>query len=249
MPVDANMIVEVSNPGPMTAKGTPIVQPNVVPAGYYFYGSGAYDDIAGGTRGDGNQLAKEVTGPDVTQTFEGRFLEHVYIIGGYLAAEGAGFEDHISLTMFAPASAPTSTPGTGNANKVATGLGFNIIVPAVNGDWTVDGSTLEAGEINQSLCPVPNTTGTGYWNWDPTASPSITPASGDGAYDLFDVELPLARQANRYPLIAQGHVTPEAAVKGKKVLPHWIWRFSVYRKETGSVKVAVRLDTARLKTT
>ena len=74
---------------PVTDKGTPINQPNVVPAGYFFYGTGAFDNIAAGTRGDGAQivLSRTTAGEDECR---GRFLEHVYIIGGYIATNAAG---------------------------------------------------------------------------------------------------------------------------------------------------------------
>lgn len=240
---------------PATAKKTPIFQPSIVPPGYYLYVTSAFDDIASGKHGKGDLFAVEevgITADPVDGPFEkveGRFLEHVYILGGSIGDRNtAGYKDWIQMTAFAPASAPTSTPGTGNADKVATGLGFNIIVPAVNGDWTVDGTTLEAGEINQDLCPVPNATQTGYWNWDPTASPSITSAAGDGDYDLFDAQLPLVRQANRILFWStSGDITP-SSLKGKKLLPHWLLRFEVCRYETGTLKGTARMTIARSKT-
>jgi hypothetical protein len=240
---------------PQTAGGTPIVQPNVVPPGYYFYGSGAFDDITGKKRGIGEQIVIEVEGPNAEDTIEGQFFDHVYILGGFLEALNPGIRDWCSLTMIAPASAPEDRTGTndGNANKINLGP-FSIIIPAPggDGDWNVDGSTFDAGELNKGLVPVPNGAGIGYWHWDPTQNPSIypvaNPASPDGAFDLYDGQIELARQANRYPVTAPGNVTPAAAVKGKKVLPHWKWKFEVHREEAGTVQVAVRLDTARAST-
>lgn len=241
---------------PTTSGNTPIFQPNIVPPGYYFYGTGAFDDITNGVVGTGAQLAWQSTGADHTEELRGRFLHHVYILGGHLQAVDATYEDWISLLMEAPASTPEDRTAThnGNANKVATGLGFNIIVPAAgNGDWNVDGATLQKGEINLNLCPVPaggdDAAQTGWWDWNPLVSPSITPnLNHTGAYNLFDATLPLVRQANRYPCIIPGDVTPAASIKGKKVLPHWTWVFKLYRKGTGTVSLAIRLDTARVKT-
>jgi hypothetical protein len=242
---------------PATAKKTPIFQPSIVPPGYSLYITSAFDDITNAKRGKGNLFAIEevgITADPVDGPFEkveGRFLEHVYILGGSIGDRNtAGFKDWIQMTAFAPASAPTSTPGTGNADKVATGLGFNIIVPNANdtGDWTVDGTTLEAGEINQDLAPVPNATQTGYWNWDPTQTPSVTPAAGDGDYDLFDAQLPLVRQANRILFWStSGDITP-SSLKGKKLLPHWLLRFEICRYETGTLKGTARMTIARAKT-
>jgi len=261
MPIVPEMRVQLQNEGgepvniPMTSGKAPIFQPNVVPSGYYFYGTGAFDDPAGASRGNGDQIFLEVAGPTNEGTIEGQFIDHVYILGGFLASVASGIQDWASMEMLAPASVPEdrTTTHDGNANKVSVGP-FSIIVPAPlgDGDWNVDGAALTAGELNTDLCPVPNTTGTGYWNWDPALTPSIfpvdNPASPDGSYDLYDATLPLGRQANRYPLIASGNVTPAASIKGKKILPHWRWKFTVYRHEAGQVQVSIRLDTARAAT-
>jgi hypothetical protein len=242
---------------PTTESDTPIFQPSIIPPGYYFYGTGAFDKLTVPVAvGTGPQLVLAATGPGVTTTLTGRFLHHVYVLGGHFRHVGGGYEDWLTLLMQGPASTPEDRTAThdGNANKVPTGAGFNIIVPAAgNGDWNVDGSTKEAGEINLGLCPVPSYaeggTPAGYWDWDPTVNPSIFPsAPGLGHFNLFDATLPLARQANRYPVIVEGAVTPEASIKGKKILPHWQWVFSLYRAQAGTVEVAIRLDTARAKT-
>lgn len=243
---------------PTTENDTPIFQPSIIPAGYYFYGTGAFDRFdAPAAIGVGPQIAIEATGPNNSVTVRGRFMHHIYILGGIFRHIGADLYDWISLLMEAPASSPEDRTDTmdGNANKLPTGAGFNIIVPAPNNDgaWNVDGATLEAGEINLNLCPVPSYseggTPAGYWDWNPLENPSLVPsAPGQGHFNLFDATLPLARQANRYPCIVDGNVTPVSSIKGKKILPHWVWAFTVYRKEAGTVSVAIRLDTARIKT-
>jgi len=234
---------------------TPIFQPSIIPPGYYFYGTGAFDDITNNKIGEGVQLALKTDGTAADEVeVDGRFLTHVYVVGGDLAVFAGEYDDYCSLTMVSPASAPVANGGgTGNANKVSVGP-FNIIVPAAgDGAWDVDGSDMEQGEINQSLSPVPafdaNSAPNGWWNWDPTATPSITPNFGNtGAYNLFDAELKLGRQANRYPLTS-GNVTPAASIKAKKILPHWIWRFTLKRGAVaGTAKIAIRLDLARLTT-
>jgi hypothetical protein len=261
MPATPNMNVQVldSDGAPVsvsqTDKGTPIFQPSIIPPGYFFYGTGAFDDVDNGTRGNGPQIALSVDSlvGEKEETITGQFLEHVYILGGYVGSVSPGFQDWVSLHVNAPASSPEDRTGTndGNANKVAVGSGVHIIVPAPadDGDWNVDGAALLAGEINEDLVPVPNASGQGYWNWDPEQSPSITPvanpAQPDGTYDLYDFPIVLARQANRYPCIHAGDVTPAASIKGKKILPHWQWVFTVHRHTTGNVNVAIRLDTTR----
>lgn len=238
---------------PMTTAKTPIYQPNIVPPGYLIYCTGAFDDISGGKRGEGNQLALKKTSAGEAEV-TGRFLEHVYILGGGFGFDAGNYDDWVSLEVSSPASAPASTPGIGNANKTSVGP-FNIIIPVTtnDGSHTVDGSTMEAGEINQSLSPVPNATVTGYWNWDPDALPSITPvadpANPDGDYDLFDGVVLLARQANRVPLMVGGQIVPPT-VKGKKILPHWIWKFVLHRENAaGDATAGIMLTVARKSTT
>lgn len=248
-PDEVTILDSLGIPAPSTSAGTPISIINIIPPGYYYYATGAFDNITTKARGTGDQIALSQDGPGSAQ-LSGRFLEHCYVLQGGYACQNAEHDDWVQLDMKAPASIPTSTPGTGTANKVATGLGFNIIVPAVNGDWTVDGSVLEAGEINLNLCPVPNSTKTGYWNWDPTQSPSITAnATQTGAFDLYDAPLPLARQANRLPALLSGSFTPPT-MKGKKILPHWEWHFCLTRgSQTGTVKAACFIGLARVATT
>jgi len=241
---------------PQTDGKTPIFQPSVIPAGTYFYGTGAFDNPTTGKIGEGDQLAMKTDGTaNNEEVLEGRFITWVYIVGGRLVVFDGNYDDWLSLAIVSPASVPEDRTGTsdGNANKVSVGP-FNIILPAAgDGDWNVDGSALEVGEINQSLSPVPAFTAAGdpngWWNWDPTASPSLTPnLTGTGAYNLFDAEIILGRQANRYPL-SNGDVTPAASIKAKKILPHWLWRFTLKRGASlGAAKVAIRLDTSRLKT-
>jgi hypothetical protein len=240
---------------PMTSAKTPIYQPNIIPAGYLLYLAGAFDDLTGsGTRGAGAQIHMSKT-ENGEATLEGQFYEHVYVLGGMVGSTGADLLDWMSFEVFAPASAPEDRTATnnGNANKSDVG-GFNIIVPAPGNDgaWNVDGATLQVGEINQNFVPVPNSSGTGYWNWDCEANPSITPVANpgapDGKYDLFDAQLPLARQANRVPVIPGGEITPPT-LKGKKILPHWKWKFTLHRQATGTVEAAACLWLARLKTT
>jgi len=238
---------------PQTSAKTPIYQPSIVPPGYVLYLTGAFDDVATGARGGGALIALKKTDTGDTAV-EGQFIEHVYILGGAIAAIGANYTDYVSMDVKAPASAPTDKTGThdGNANKVSVGP-FSIIVPAPlgDGDWDVDGAALTAGEINTDLVPIPSD-GTGYWNWDPDTTPSITPVADpsapDGAYNLFDAELPLARQANKLPCLIGGSIAP-SALKGKKLLPHWVFVFTLHREiGAGSVEVACRMTLARKKT-
>lgn len=238
---------KLSDAGTLTAGSLEVVADDVV---QYYWGVWAAATL--GKRGAGRSFALKQNGPGLAQT-EGRFLEHVYVHGGIVAdATNADVYDWIEMEVCFPASVPASQVGTGNCSKVPTGLGFNILIPAPlnDGDWQVDGTTLEIGEINLNLCPVPNSSGAGYWNWDPDVTPSLTPVADvgnpDGVYDLFDADLGAqVRQANRLPLRAGGPVTPQA-LKGKKLLPHWLLRFRISRTDAvGEVAGSALMQVSR----
>lgn len=235
---------------PMTSGKTPIYNPNILPPGYMLYVTGAFDNLETGKLGEGAQI--QVTQFNQGLAYiEGQFLTHVYMLGGDFGMNGGVIGDWTSMMAWAPASSPSSTPGVGNANKMAVGPGMNIILPAPggDGDWTVDGSTLQVGEINAGLTPVPNKTDAGFWHWDPDEDPSIYPVSNplipDGQFDLYDFPLPLVRQANRVSLLLYAKECCPPTIKGKKVLPHWKLRFYLNRESAGAAEVAFELKVAR----
>jgi len=234
---------------PMTTKKTPIFQPSIIVPGDLFYGTGAFDEVTGSKKiGDGDLIKFDTSTPDDVVVVVGRFHHYVRIIGGTIRVWSSTVDDELSLEIVFPASAPASTPGTGNAVLAS---GVFIPIGTGDGDYTVDGSTLEAGHINQDLCPVPaSVEGTGFWNWDPGANPSITPAPYmDGNYHLIPAEISALRQANRYP-VANMDVTPAAGIQSKKVLPHWFWRFTLKKgPKTGvATEFRVLLYTSRITT-
>ena len=233
---------------PMTTRKTPIFQPSIIAPGDLFYGAGAFDEVTGDKKiGDGPRIKFNTSTPNDVVVVEGRFYHYVRVLGGVIRSWSSTVDDELSLEIIFPASAPASTPGTGNA-VISNG----VFVPIQTGDGshTVDGTTLEVGHINQGLCPVPaSVEGTGFWNWDPDASPSITPSYDmTGNYHLIPAEISVLRQANKYP-IADMDVTPAAGIQGKKVLPHWVWRFTLKKgPDTGDTKFRVLLYTSRVTT-
>lgn len=245
---------KLSDSGQLTAGSL-----DVVAGDYVEYYAAAWAKVTVPKRGAGLQMAAKQDGPGKVEV-RGGFMEHVYVVGGLIADHvNADLRDWIEMEVWFPASSPEDKTAThdGNANKVATPYGFNIIVPAPlgDGDWNVDGETLEVGEINLDLVPVPNTSDpqAGMWNWDPDVSPSITPvanpAAPDGSYDLFDVGMGAqVRQANRVPLRFKGPITPDT-LKGKKLLPHWELVFRIARTESaGVVEGAAVMQLNRRKT-
>jgi len=102
---------------PTNPDGTPRFNPDICPDGNLLYVAGSLDDDVNDERGSGQLLQVMVTGPDGTDSVEGRFIERTYILGGGLGSVGAGKGDWASYSSYAPASAPSSTAGTGNCNK------------------------------------------------------------------------------------------------------------------------------------
>jgi len=245
---------ELSDAGDLTLGGlSPTTALPVVIGNKVLFEGGQWWIYTMPSRGIGPQVALEQDGPGKT-VVAGQFLDHVYILGGAISDSPAAEPgDWISMHAYAPASTPASVAaGTGNAVWELYGGPSRLKPDNVNGDRVVDGLTMKAGEINLNLSPVPNPYKAGYWNWDPTKSPSITPvddpSAPDGTFDLFNVNIPLVRQANRISLMIGGDITPDS-LKGKKMLPHWILVFTVMRaKAAGLLKATARMTTARLKT-
>jgi len=237
----------------LTSAKTPINLPNNIPPGYVAYITGAFDNPTTKTLGDGDQMVVEKT-DEGEASLSGRFIEHFYVINGSYHDDNADIRDWVSMHLYAEASVPAVAEGDGNAAKIPVGTEMNIIVPATgDGDWDVDGETLEAGEINKDLVPLPaydaDGNPNGYWDWDPDATPSITPAAGNGGYNLFDFAVGIiGRQANRLPLKngCENCVPPN--VKGKKILPHWQVVFTLHRHVDGTSAVAFEMKVARKNT-
>jgi hypothetical protein len=159
------------------------------------------------------------------ETLEFYFIDTVWMAAGSAIFKDAAIGDWCSFLLFAPATAVSSTPGAGDCNLVPTGLGFNIVVPAAG-----DGShTLQTPVL------VPNAGKTGYWDWDQstTGHGTITPnVYGKGAFDMFDVELPLAKFANKVPILGTGSVHLGIHnVRSKALYPYWKCRVTLHNHD------------------
>jgi len=247
---------EIAN-WPMTESRTPISVPNIVPPGYYAYITGAFDNVAGNSLGNGEQMVVEKT-DEGDGTLTGQFIDHFYVLNGsYHDDDGAKIRDWVTMHLYAEASTPAVAPGgDGNADLYAP---YFVPNHAGTGGYNVDGAALTVGEINTGLVPLPayNAAGQpiGHWNWDPTQSPSITPiAVGDmgapnGHYALLSVPAGIiGRQANRLPLKGGCQNCVPEVVKGKKILPHWKIVFTLHRSAAGSTGVAFEMKVARKRT-
>lgn len=156
--------------------------------GYELYWTGCGDDTTNGIIGGGEDLIIEVSDTDtVDQTIDIEFIaDETYLYGGQAMWSGSQLHDSISLVVVAKAT-PIATGGdlslTVTDNKIQyVGVG--------NGTHYFTGTPVF----------VENKSGTGLWNLDTSgASPSAVPASGDGGYDMFDIEKTVSRLLNKIP--------------------------------------------------
>jgi hypothetical protein len=231
---------------PVTSDGRPIYltsrfRGNVDP---FFAGSG---DNENGRGQDDLFCLHWATAPteaeDKTQTFG--FCDWIYIAKGTVQWCNAGPGDYVSFHAFAPATTVTPNTDAGNCNLVATGLGFNTIIPAAG-----NGSHDYADPV-----PVPafNAAGepNGHWLWsEPDAGKGDMTFKGDGAqmYNLYDATLPLVYWIKKLPLIGNHSALLQPETKARKVLPHWKFKVTVHNESLGALQATWHLDCARKST-
>jgi len=226
------------------------VNPDVFPAGYNQFTTGAFDDLTDLKRGDGTLLQlQESDAGDYTIT--GQFLEHVYLVGGFVRHLNGLYQDTFSFVATAPASAPAEAAGTGNA-KVQS----DVFIPCAEGESThnIDGETTTKGEINDNLVPVPSTSG--IWGWNPYETPSIF--IWTSAHDpkenlrchLMSVPVTLSRQVCRIPMLGDDTVFMGVqSVRPALFLPHWQLSVKVHLETGGAQRtVGVTAVAGRKKT-
>lgn len=216
--IGSTPISKVDVDTPKTSDGKLIFLPNLFPGGVTLYLCGAGDDrVAGRGAGPLFQMAHDVAGPT---EMEFQFNDGIYFAGGTLTWRGGNVGDWISLEAYAPAT-PVVPSVAGNANLHPSG----ILVPAA-GDGTLQVDLATA-------IPVPafDDAGvkSGMWNWDDpwTGLGNITPAAvpGTGNCHLIPAVVPLARFANKMPLLGDGTMNLQLpAIKPKYMWPQWKFR-------------------------
>lgn len=205
---------------PHTEDGRPMIQPVTLDRGLWHWYHSAGDDLTNG-RAEGPVFALTVTSQDPDAHVEWQYNDWVEMAGGVAFFKNAEVGDYVSFKLTFPATSGTSTPGTGNANKVSIGTGINMFVPAAgDGDWTID------LEDRDQVCPVLAEGQTGYWEWSwpdegvGAVSPGIP---GNSYYNLFDFPIdPATRFIPRVNLLGSGEARflPEN-VHPTDLLPHW----------------------------
>lgn len=217
--------------------GKLVVVPFPARDGFKTFFTGAGDDLAptppASGRGQGTQLAVGFLSSEsfpLTKTIELQWSEPIQIHDGQGQVEPAvewSVKDFLSMTARLPAtSAVVNGGGTGNANLVPTGLGYNLIVPAA-GNGGHDVTLADA-------VPVP-ASGAGYWEADPvTGAVSASPNPGLGSYHLLDIQVE-AIFANKIPLGQGTGVFDIEAYRVEDIHPNWKLIIEIEKNKAPSV--------------
>ena len=195
----------------------------------YIWLTGRGDDPVLG-RGEGTRLKIEY-GPSEggNKYVELQFNEQIQLHDGRMFVperEKWNDNDEWSFSIVMPATVGTSTPGAGNANKVPTGMGFNIFVPAAgDGAWTVDLDT---------VAPV-GAGGAGYWDYDMfTNVLSMSATPGQAGYHLMDIPIE-AFFMKKLPIPTHNMaVFDMEPYKSERIAPRWKIRLTIHKSAVGS---------------
>jgi len=216
---------------PQTSDGRNIIVASKFGASIDPYICGVADKITspvargGGTAFSLSWASGETPSAGDTKEAEWSFLDYVRIAAGGMMWKDCEVGDHIDMRMIAKATPATSTPGTGNTNKVSIGGGANIFVPAAgDGDWTLDLAPILHAD---SPVPIPNVAHTGYWSYDEEDQGlgSFAPdgLAGSG-YDFFDFEITLVYWVRGVQFIGSGQNYIDPGTVNRKILPHWTFK-------------------------
>lgn len=201
---------------PRSSDGRLNTLPTLFPQNVQMTIIGAGDDP---TLGNGNGTPFYYTSDDgyaTTTTITWQHNDYLYLAGGQISYSGAVFGDKIDYWIMAPATTVATVSGTGNVNL--TGPGNVLIIPGTNTNSSVNLST---------AVPVPNLTGTGFWDWanasNGIGAGTITPnLSGLGLYDLYTIQIPLSHPVTSLQMFGSRSldlIIP--ALIPRKVLPQW----------------------------
>jgi len=178
---DGKPIVHLDAPTENDGKPVVVISPST--EGWMTWFTGAGDDDAYGTRGEGTKLRLTFTGPDSAgKECTINFIEPVELHDGQLFYQPSEWNPDDRWDFFVRMPATTVTPNgttTGNCNIVDLGS-YNLIVPAA-GDGYHDISLSQA-------VPIPSSQG--YWDVD-SRTGAVTPSATPGAakWNLLDVQI------------------------------------------------------------
>jgi len=219
---------------PRAADGKPFFLPSIFPYELLMNFAGKPD--SGGQRYAGSLFGLEKNGVgDASVDFS--FQDGVFLTGGIVSWRDGGFGSYVSLEQLAPATTVVDpeTPNTGNCNLVATGLGFNIIVPAAGNG---------AKNLGTTVVPVPAERDedmllSGYWDYtDPWLGKGEVSAGTPQAakFNLFDAQVKLSHFCDLHLVPDQG--VGDAflhSVKPTWILPQWVWHVVLHNAHANKI--------------
>lgn len=220
-------------PAPETPDKKPIVVMYPAREGFNTWLTGKGDDVVTPARGQGTKIKFSFTAGEVpiTKSIQLQFMEPIEVHDGraiFGPTEGVwnSGDDWISLSVVIPVTPYTdrTVEADGNANKVPSGLDFDVFVPASG-----DGNT----QLDMTaVCPVINETGTGYWDLDEFSGAVSPNVSGTGNADLLDLQVS-GILLNEVP-IGEGHRTFDIDVyKAEYVHQNWIVQIECHKETAG----------------
>ena len=210
--------------------GKIIVTPYPASDGYKTWFTGAADQLTPSiVRGGGTRIRFHWTDGEArgAKSVDLQFAEPIEMHDGgaqYSPVVDWSMDDLLHVKLVMPATV-TSVSGSGNCNRVPTGLGYDVIVPAAG-----DGGH----QVDLALAtPVPTPNNDGYWNVDHDSGVITPGVPGASGFHLLSVEV-VANYAKGIPL---GHPMGEYeidAYKAEWIHPKWIIRITVDKQSAGA---------------
>jgi hypothetical protein len=207
--------------------------------GFKTYFTGAGDNLSTGERGTGQAIKMAFTGAGI-QSIDVQFSAPAEVHDGEIVwspVSNWGFDDTFSVSAVLPATTATANNGnTGNANKVATGLGFNLIVPAAgNGAWDVNLGTAVPVPSDVINVDTGAQTHQGYWDtnyYTGVITPGVNP--GSSGFNLLDVSPPEMYLLKNIMMGNPLGVFDIDVYKVEWFHQNWLFRFSVNKVSSGA---------------
>lgn len=223
---------------PRTIDGRPTISPNAFPSWVTLYFTGQADDQTLGI-GQGTPFYLSSDGYGDTP-LSWQFNDSMFILGAMLVFTGCQLGDTLDYLIYAPAT--VTGAGSQPVNLYNVGPG-NIIMPAA------PGQNMTTIDITMGV-PVPNQTGTGFWDWNTpiTGWGTLVPnVNQKGNWDLFDFQIPLARPALRIPLLGDNQrleVIVET-VTSMSICPQWVHLATLHNSGHTGLQIGWTLAGAR----
>ena len=194
------------------------------------------DNLSPPERGTGTPIDLEWTTiePRGEKYCELQFIEPVEIHDGEAYYKGDWSKsDLVNMSINVPGNTTIPNPGgTGNCNRIPTGLGYDLIVPAYDGGGNPNG----AYDIDLSQAvPVPTAPGSGQWDCNYESgviAPPVTPS--EAAWMLISVPAPPVYSIRNIALGSPLGLWDIDTYKVEWVHPRWVLKISVNKQSLGA---------------